>query len=139
VSDQIRMAIDDCLRRTGSDTTCAADVSAAGGIVSEVDFLGDFDRIIDFDAEIPHGAFDFRVTQQQLDRAQIAGTAVDQYGLRAPQRMRAEFRRIKSNAGHPLLDEPSVLPSRQSTLVATACEEELTCSAEKADSGLVVV
>jgi hypothetical protein len=50
--------------------------------VSEVDFLGDFD---------------FRVTQQQLDRAQIAGTAVDQYGLRAPQRMRAEFRRIKSN------------------------------------------
>ena len=56
-------------------------VSAVEGIASDVDLLCDFDRVIDFDAEIPHGTFEFRVTQQQLHRAQIACSAIDQHGF----------------------------------------------------------
>jgi transposase len=36
---------------------------------SDVDLLRDFDRVVDFDAEIPHGAFDLRVPKKQLDRS----------------------------------------------------------------------
>jgi hypothetical protein len=34
--------------------------------------------IIDLDAEVPDGAFDLSVPEQELNRAQIASTPVDQ-------------------------------------------------------------
>lgn len=46
---------------------------------SDIDLLSDLDRIFDFDAEIPHGTFDLRMPQQQLDRAQLACAPVDQH------------------------------------------------------------
>lgn len=62
----------------------------------------DLDNIVGSDAEAPHGTFDFRMPQQQLDRRPIAGTLVDQNRLRPTQLVDPESRRIKSNAGHPL-------------------------------------
>jgi hypothetical protein len=38
--------------------------------------------IIDLDAEVPDGAFDLGVSEQELHGAQIAGTPVDQGRLR---------------------------------------------------------
>ena len=40
---------------------------------SDLDLLRDGKRIVDFDAEIADGAFEFRMPQQQLHRSQVAG------------------------------------------------------------------
>jgi hypothetical protein len=47
-------------------------------------------RAFDFDAEITHGALDFGVTQQQLDRPEIPCTTVDEGRFGPAKRMRAE-------------------------------------------------
>ncbi len=49
----------------------------------------DFESVIHLDAEIPHGALDFSVAQQQLDRSEISGALVDQCGFGPAQRVRA--------------------------------------------------
>jgi len=41
--------------------------------------------IIDIDAEVPDSALYLGVTEQELNRSQIAGTATDQGCLRSPQ------------------------------------------------------
>lgn len=64
--------------------------------------------------KIANGALDFRVPKQELDRAKIARAPVDQHRLRTSQRVRSELRRIKSDTGNPLVDEPSVLSRCQS-------------------------
>jgi hypothetical protein len=46
--------------------------------------LGNRERIVDLDTKVSDSALDLRVSQQQLDRAQIAGAPVDQCGLCAP-------------------------------------------------------
>lgn len=53
--------------------------------LSDVYLLRDLDGIVDFDAQIAHGALDLRMPKQELNGAQIAGAAVDQDRLRAPQ------------------------------------------------------
>ena len=45
---------------------------------SDVNLFRYAKRIIDFDAEVPDCAFDLGVAQEQLHRAQIACTAVDE-------------------------------------------------------------
>ena len=52
--------------------------------LSDVDLLRDLDRIVDFDAKVAHGALDLGMSKQELDRTQVAGTAIDQHRLRAP-------------------------------------------------------
>ena len=49
----------------------------------DIDFLGDFDRIIDLDAEIANGAFDLRMSKQKLHGSEVAGPPVNQHSLRA--------------------------------------------------------
>lgn len=46
--------------------------------MSNINILSDFDRIIDFDAEIPDGAFDFRMSEQELDSTEVTRSPVDQ-------------------------------------------------------------
>ena len=46
--------------------------------------------VIDLDAEIPDRALDLGMPEQRLDSPEIACPSVDQGGLRASQRMRAE-------------------------------------------------
>jgi hypothetical protein len=48
---------------------------------SDVNLLGDGEGIVDLDAEIPHGALDFGVTQQQLDGTQISQCSREPGGL----------------------------------------------------------
>ena len=62
---------------------------------SDLDLFGNGQRVINLDPEIADGAFDLRVTQQQLDSPQIAGFAIDQRRFRSAQRMRAEQCGIK--------------------------------------------
>jgi hypothetical protein len=46
--------------------------------------------IIDLDAEVPDGAFDFGVAKQELHGPQIARSTIDQRCLCSPQRMGAK-------------------------------------------------
>ena len=49
----------------------------------DIDFLGDFDCIIDLDAEISNGALDLRMSEQKLHGSEVPGPAVNQHSLRA--------------------------------------------------------
>ena len=69
------------------------------------------ERILDVDAQVPNGALDFRVAEQDLHVAQVARLLVDDRGLGSSQRMRPVVLRPQSDSGHPLVNEPSVLPS----------------------------
>jgi hypothetical protein len=45
--------------------------------ISDVNFLGNLDGIVNFNTEIPHGALNFGVAEQELNRTQISGSAVE--------------------------------------------------------------
>ena len=46
--------------------------------------LGDLQRIVDFDTEIPDSAFKFRVSEQELYCPEVPGPSVDQRRFGAP-------------------------------------------------------
>lgn len=54
---------------------------------SDIDLLGNRERIVHLDAEIAHRAFDLGVAEQNLYRSQIPGAAVDQRCLGPSQRV----------------------------------------------------
>ena len=83
--------------------------TAAPSPGSDVDLLCDGEGVIDLDTQVTDGALDPRVAEQELHRAQIAGTAVDQRRLRPAQRVRAEERRVEPRKLDPVADEPGVL------------------------------
>jgi hypothetical protein len=57
--------------------------AAAAPPISDVNLFRDRQCIVNFDAEVTNGAFDLRVTEQQLDRPEVAGPTVDQSRFRA--------------------------------------------------------
>jgi len=77
--------------------------SAVGCIAFTFNLLGDLDSVIDLDAEIPNGALDLRMAQQELDRSEVSSSPVDQHDLRAPERVRTKFGWVETDAGHPIL------------------------------------
>ena len=92
---------------------------------SDVDLLGDLDRIVDLDAEVAHRALDLRMSEQKLDRTEIARSSVDQHSLRVSERVRSELRRIEADAPNPFLHEARILPRRQTSVVTATGEQEL--------------
>jgi hypothetical protein len=48
---------------------------------SHVNLFGHLECIIDLDAEVSRGALDLGMAEQQLNRPQVAGSAIDQRGL----------------------------------------------------------
>ena len=93
-------------------------------VTSELNLFGDAERIVDLDPEITNGALKLRMPQQQLDRSQIAGLAIDLGGLRASHRMRAVGRAIEPGILNPDVNNPRVLPRREVWLPATAAGEQ---------------
>jgi hypothetical protein len=45
--------------------------------ISDVNFLGNLDGIVDLNTEIADGALNFGVAEQELNRTQISGSAVN--------------------------------------------------------------
>jgi hypothetical protein len=82
--------------KAASTAGCApiADVHWSLLSASDVDLLGDRESIINLNAQITHRTLNFGMAEEQLDRAQITGAAVDQGGLGPPQRVSAELARI---------------------------------------------
>ena len=82
-------------------------------IGSDVNLLGDLNRVVDFDAEISDRAFDLGMAKQELDCTEVAGSPIDQSGLRSSKRMRAILQWIETNAFKPLAKEPAILTGRE--------------------------
>ena len=68
------------------------------------------ERIFDVDPQVPNGALDFRVAEQDLHGAQVARLLIDDGGLSSAQGVRPVVLRPQSDSGHPLSDEPGILP-----------------------------
>ena len=96
--------------------------------ISDIDFHGDLDRVINLDTEVAHRALDLGVPEQKLDSSKISSPPIDQCRLGASQRVRAELRRIEPDACHPLLHQSRVLTSGYPTrtVVDPTGEQKLT-------------
>ena len=57
---------------------------------SDVDLLGNGERIVNLDAKAPDSALHFRVPKEKLNGAEVSGSSVNQGSLGSPQRMGAE-------------------------------------------------
>ena len=75
--------------------------------------LGDLQRIVDFDAEIPNCAFEFRVPEQQLNSSEISGPPIDHRSFRTSHRMRPVCRCVQTDRIDPRPNNPRILPSRK--------------------------
>ena len=49
--------------------------------------LGDFERVVDLDAEVPDGALQFGMAKQQLNGSEVLRALVDQGRFRSPHRV----------------------------------------------------
>ena len=78
------------VRRGGQATWSGVSASTA----SDFGLLGDLERVVNLNAEIPDGAFKLRVAEEQLYGSEVAGSPVDQGWLRTPNRVRSIPRRI---------------------------------------------
>jgi hypothetical protein len=92
---------------------------------SQLDLLGNAERVIDLDAEITNRAFELRVPEEQLDGSQVACLLVDLRRLRPPHRVRAVGGAVKSGALDPGMDDPRILPGREVRLCPEAAREEV--------------
>jgi hypothetical protein len=68
------------LRAATSLARCGQSVTALP-LRSDVNLLGDGERVIDLDAEVPDRALDLGMAKEQLNRPKIAGTPIDQRRL----------------------------------------------------------
>jgi hypothetical protein len=91
--------------------------------ISDVDLFSYREGIIDLDAEVSDGAFDFDVAKQELHGPQVAGSTVDQRRLCSSQRMCAKKLWVEPDAGDPSGKESCVLPCRHALAEATPARE----------------
>jgi hypothetical protein len=69
---------------------------------SDVDLLGDRERVIDLDAKVSDRTLHLGVAKEQLNRAKVSRSSIDQRHLGSTQRMSAEQQRVETDAGDPL-------------------------------------
>ena len=86
--------------------------STAGlpGPLSNFGLRGNFESVVDLDAEVSHGALELRMAEEQLHGSQIPGSPVDEGWLGTPDRVRSVPGRIKADFLHPAVNNASVLP-----------------------------
>jgi len=79
---------------------------------SDVDLLGNGQRVVDLNAEITNRAFDFPMSKKKLDGAKISCSPIDQGRLGPAQGMGAVESWIEADCGDPFRDQSGVLPGR---------------------------
>src|SRR3990167_2602857 len=95
-------------------------------IASDLRLLGDFEGVIDLDAQISHCRFELGVTEQQLHGSEVLGASIDQRSLGPSQRMRSIVGTIQSQFIDPVPKNSGVLPGPQmGRFVEPAGEEEV--------------
>ena len=91
----------------------------------QLDLFGIAERVIDFDAEIADGAFEFCVSKRQLNRSQVPRLLVDLGRFRTPHRVSAIGGAVQSGARDPGMDDPSILSCREVRVRPEAAREEI--------------
>ena len=81
-----------------------------GPVRLELDLLRDAESILDLDPEVPNGALQLRMAEQELDGSQVPGFLIDLRRLGSSHRMRAICRRFEASAVYPTVNEAGVLP-----------------------------
>jgi hypothetical protein len=85
--------------------TCRPLLAQSGHpLALQVRLLSKGQRVVDFNAEIPHCALDTAMTKEQLDSSKIAGSAIDQRRFGPSKRVRTIERWVQTDATCPLLD-----------------------------------
>ena len=79
--------------------------------------FGNLQCIVNFNPQVPYGAFQLRVAQQQLHCPQVLGSPVDQGGLGPAQRVRAVVGRIQPDHRHPAVDQAASISATSSRRV----------------------
>src|SRR4029453_2973616 len=110
---------------------------ATGVTRLDLGLLGDFQGIVNLNAEIPDGALELRVPEQQLHGSEISGPSVDQRCFRAPQRMRPVCGWVETDTLNPRPDNPGILSSRKVRRLrhATRKKELLWLQMRRSDPG----
>src|SRR5271154_4190969 len=75
---------------------------------SQLDLLGNAERVIDLDAEIAHRAFELCVAEQQLNHSQIPCPLVDLGRLCTPHRVSDVGGAVQPGARDPGVDDPGI-------------------------------
>ena len=91
---------------------------------SDVNLFGYGESVVDFDAEIPDGALNFGMAQQQLHRTQVAGSTVDECCFGTPKGVGAEKVRVEADRCNPARDKPGILPGGHAAFVITTATEQ---------------
>lgn len=87
--------------------------------------LRHFECIIDFDAQVSHGAFQLCMAEQQLNRSQVLGSLINQRGFCPAHRVGPVGRGIQARSRHPVMHDPGVLLSRDMWGTSNAAGKEL--------------
>jgi hypothetical protein len=93
---------------------------------SELDLLGDGERIVNFDTKVAHGAFQLRMAEQQLNCAEIASLLIKLLHLGSAHGMCSVRGGIEPNLLHPAIDDSGILASGQVRAVAMAARKKET-------------
>jgi len=93
---------------------------------SQLNLLGNAERVVDLDPEVTNRAFELRMPEQQLNRSQVARLLVDLGGLRSPHRMRAVGGAVEPGTLDPGMDDPRILPGRDDPPRPEAAREEVS-------------
>jgi hypothetical protein len=92
--------------------------------LSQLDLLRQLQGIVDFDAKVPNGTFQFAVAEQELACAQISGLLVNQRHLCPAQTMRPVSAWLQIDHRNPLSNEAGVLAGADVIALATATREK---------------
>lgn len=91
---------------------------------SVVRLLGQDQSIINFDAKVTNGAFQFGIPEQELAGAKVAGSLIDQGHFCSPEAVRPIERGIEADQGQPAVEQAAVLPGRYVIAGSAAAREE---------------
>ena len=99
----------ECLALAESTRACGA----LGRRASDFGLFGYLERVVNLDAEVPHGALELRMAEQKLHRSQVSSSPVNQGWLGTPDRVRSVSGRIKADLLHLGVHDTSVLACAQ--------------------------
>ena len=91
--------------------------------ISDVNLFRYRESIIHLNAEVPDGAFNLGVAEQELHGSQVTSVLVDRRDLSTPERMGAKELRIESDTGEPFGYTASILARRHALADAAAARE----------------
>jgi hypothetical protein len=98
---------------------------------SELALLRERQGIIDFDPEVTDGALDLGMSEEQLDRSQIAGRTVDLRRLGTAHRMRAIGAAVHPGTLDPALYDAGVLAGCPMRLIVDSARKNVGASIDR--------